>query len=107
MQQQQSSAVVVEAPQMVPAAPIPVTASAYPTFPVPAQYAYAVQPYVVRAPVTRFLDRQALILSVTQIIVGLLCIAFQATAIGINEPLSFVGHGIWSGIFVSRLIHIK
>ena len=61
-----------------------------------------ISPYVVRThsspPVTGFLARQALILGVVQIVVEVLCIAFNAAAIGINEVLSTISHGIWGGM---------
>ena len=78
-QQQQSSSVVVGVPQ-------------------------GIQPLLgspVTHPVTDFLDKQCLVLAVCQIIIGVLCVIFNVAAMGIYEWLSFVGHGIWCGIFVS------
>ena len=82
-QQQQSSTVVVGAPQPAP---------------------YYVQPQS-RPPVTNFRDQQALMLGIAQILIGVLCIIFNAVALGIHELLSVAAHGIWGGVIVSMPVH--
>ena len=82
-QQQQSSAVVIGAPQ-------------------PAAVPYIATQQYIRPPVTHFLNRQAIALGVLQIVIGVLCIVFNATDLGIYECFSFVAHGIWGGLIVSK-----
>ena len=48
-------------------------------------------------------SRSSLILGSTQIAIGILCIIFNAVAIGTDAPEAIIGHGIWGGIFVSTL----
>ena len=83
-QQQQKSAVVVGAPQL--------------------QY-IATQQYI-RPPVTHFLNRQAMALGVLQILIGVLCIACNATALRFNVALSVIAHGIWGGVIVSKANYV-
>ena len=78
-QQNQSTSVVVAAPQ--------------------GTQPLLVQP--VTQPVTDFLNKQCFVLAILHIIIGVLCIIFNAVAIDIYETFSFVGHGIWCGILVS------
>ena len=45
--------------------------------------------------------RMLKILSGIQIFVGVLCVAVNSAAIYIQAAVSYVGYGIWSGLFVS------
>ena len=60
---------------------------------------YVVRPYQIPS-IDGFRSKQANVLGVIQIIIGILCIVFQSVAIATNERLSVVGHGIWCGVLV-------
>ena len=64
-----------------------------------------ISPYVVRSccsqEVTRFRDRQALMLGVVQMIIGVLCLSFSVAAMSMNEELSFFGFGNFGVMLVS------
>ena len=70
-----------------------------------------VVPYMVRPyrspPVDGFLSKQAKVLGVIQILVGILCVVFHSVAIAINEQFSFIGHGIWCGMLVRMVTFVN
>ena len=74
---------------------------------VPMQNVVIVPQYVTSQPVpqvcTNYASKSSFILGATQIAIGLLCILFNAVAIGAHSATAVVGHGIWGGLFVSYL----
>ena len=66
----------------------------------PPQTVY-VQPIHHHPVYENFQSKQSGWLGATQITVGLGCLVFNAVGIGIQADMSFIGHGIWCGLFVS------
>ncbi|KAI0207153.1 hypothetical protein LSAT2_008172 [Lamellibrachia satsuma] len=70
---------------------------------VPMQNVVIMPQYVTSQPEpqvwTNYASKSSLILGATQIAIGLLCILFNAVAIGAHSTTAVVGHGIWGGLF--------
>jgi hypothetical protein len=48
----------------------------------------------------RYKNRQSIFIGAAQIIIGLLCITFNATGIGIGAAINVVSYGIWGGVLM-------
>ena len=68
-----------------------------------AMYAYSAPKVLYDA----FKARQARALGITQLCAGLLCIVFNAGAIGAHSIVASIGYGIWGGLVVRYITLIS
>lgn len=58
-------------------------------------------------PAANFKDKQAMFIGVAQIVVGVLCVVFNAVMIAHGEMFSIIGYGIWGGVLVSGVAVVE
>jgi len=55
---------------------------------------------------THYARKSSLVLGLAQIVIGLFCMLFNASADVAKSPVTVVGYGVWGGVFVSELLQI-